>query len=178
MASSFLPEAPKPTPAPVAVPVEQTPTVEGEQHPDTELPLTQEELNAQIRFEGEEAQALAQTVAKVDHEFPAIGYIDPNEELPLIQRRAAAMNEYERLGWPDKIRAQVIAHKARPTEVAAAREEDIALSIYIMRTTNSPLTPEDVTAKTTGKRASAGTAAPKPKAAKRTLDDILGSAKT
>lgn len=141
----------------------------------TEAPLTPPaDPNAAILEKAAEAAEVAQSVVKVDLQFPLIGFIDPATEIEKMRRLVDAMTEGERLGYPEKIRAQLIAHHSNPTAVANPSDEELALAIFIKRTTDSALTQEDFDAKATGRKPKAPGSTAKPKEPKKSLDDLLG----
>jgi len=123
-----------------------------------------------------EAQEVAQASAKVDLQFPAIGFINPVEELEKMRRIVGAMPEQEKIAFPEKIRAKLIASHADSANPQVT-DEELALAIYIKRTTDSALTEEELQAKATGKAVKKAKEPKEPKAAKETkksLDDLLG----
>jgi hypothetical protein len=138
-----------------------------------------EEVRAAIESAALEAAEVAVSSVKVDLQFPAIGFIDPGEELQKMRRLVEAMPESMRPSYPETIRAKLLASHANP-QAPEVTDEELALAIYIRRTSDSALTTEDLEAKATGKKSKAtgDAAAPKkgktPKAAQRGLDDILG----
>ena len=121
----------------------------------------------------ENAAAVAEATVKVNLQFPEIGFIDPNKELDNIRRAVDAMPPGERPGYPDKIRAKLLAWHANH-ENPAVSDEELACAIFIKRTTDSPLTAEDLETKATGKAPKKEKAAPKAKAKQQSLDDLLG----
>lgn len=127
--------------------------------------------NDVIREKAAEATALAEAVAKVDNLFPPGGFIDPSE-LDDVHRAYQNMGDAAKATYAEEIRAKVIAHKANPNQVPAPTDAELALAIFCWRMGASPLTPEEIEAKTKGK---APPGAKKPKAEKKTkgLDDIL-----
>jgi hypothetical protein len=139
-------------------------------------PQSADEVRKAIEEASLEAQQIAQTSAKVDLEFPAIGFINPVEELEKMRRLAANMAEHERKLYPDQIRSKLLAHHSKPNDNPAVTDEELALAIYIKRTTDSALSPEEIETKSTGKRVTKPKE-PKPpkepKAAKKGLDDLL-----
>lgn len=82
--------------------------------------------------------------------FPAIGFIDPAVELEKMLRITQRMQIDEKQAYPEKIRAAILAHEAgKGPEVS---DEDLALAIFIQRTTYIPLSEEELEAKATGKK--------------------------
>lgn len=136
--------------------------------------VTQAEVNAAIEAGALEAQEVAQASAKVDLQFPAIGFIDPVVQLEKMRRIVAGMSDLDRNAFPEAVRARIIAHaadKANPE----VKDEDICLALYIRRTTDSALTPEEIEAKATGKKPKAPAVPKAPaKSKKPNIDDILG----
>jgi hypothetical protein len=120
-----------------------------------------------------EAQEVALSSAKVDLEFPSIGFIDPVVELEKMRRLSDAMPIDSRRQYPEHIRARLIAWHADQT-LPEVSDEELALAIFIKRTTDSPLTEADLEAKASGKAPKAPKVAKAPKPAKPTLDDLLG----
>lgn len=145
------------------------------QNPDTGLELGTEEINAAIRSAAEEAADLAQAAGKVDLAFPTIGFIDPAVELEKMRRLAAAMPEDVKAAYPEQIRAALLAYHANPKTAREVTDEELALAIFIRRTSDKTLTPEEVEAKTTGKVAKKSKAikATKEEAADKKIDDLL-----
>lgn len=138
-------------------------------------PTPAEEVRAAIESDAADAAETAQAVTKVDLQFPAIGFIDPHTELEKMRQLVAAMPEYLRAGYPESIRAKLLAHHADATANPAVTDEELALAIFIRRTTDSALTVEELEAKTAGKKIKAGTAAAKKTTKKKPdIDDILG----
>lgn len=141
-------------------------------NPDTQLPLSE---NEQIREQAAEAAELAQATQKVQLNFPVIGFIDIAEELEKIRRVASELSEDVRRAYPEQIRAKILAHHANPTLAPAVTDEELALAIYIRRTTDTPLTDDEVEAKTTGKapRKKSEPKATKEEKASKQIDDLL-----
>lgn len=138
----------------------------------TDISATPEQdPNAAIHAAAAEAASVAVSVAKVDLQFPVIGFIDPVVELEKVRRAAELIPEAERPRYPEQIRAKLLAHHANAKDNPPVSDEELALAIFIKRTTDSPLTPEDLEAKATGK-AKKPAAEAKPK--KPGLDDLLG----
>jgi hypothetical protein len=104
----------------------------------------------EINMAAAEAEALAQAVAKVDHEFPKLGFIDVAAELEWVSRKANEMPEQERRSYPEVIRAKILAHESNKSNPAVT-DEEICVAIYLIRTFNTPLTQEEIEAKTKGK---------------------------
>lgn len=150
---------------------EQSPIPE----PQPQAPESAADARERIEAVAEEAAALAEVSAKVELAFPQIGFIDPVEELEKMRRLAAEMPEDARRQYPEQIRAKLLAHHAAPTTAPAVTDEELALAIFIRRTTDSPLSAEDVEAKTTGKVKTTSTRKPKKAVEeKKSLDDLLG----
>jgi hypothetical protein len=158
-------------------------------HPPLQvMPATMDQLLAEpspgvvvqemVYQEAKEAEEVAQSVAKVALQFPAIGFIDPVEELEKMRRLANAMNEGQRALYPEQIRAKLLAYQAKPNEAPEVTDEELALAIFIKRTHDSPLTEEDLEAKATGKKSKTEgtktTRSKKEKVAPKGIDDILG----
>lgn len=141
--------------------------------PDAPLPPLTE--NEQIRELAAEATELAQSTAKTNLSFPVIGFIDIAEELEKVRRAAGDLPEGDRRAYPEQIRAKLLAHHANPELAPAVTDEELALAIYIRRTTDTPLTDEDVEAKTTGKAAKKAKEPKLTKAEKssKAIDDLL-----
>lgn len=134
---------------------------------------TAAEVREAIEAAALEAQEVAQASAKVDLQFPAIGFIDPVKELENMRRLVATMPEDARKRYPDEIRSKLLAHHADNTKPGVT-DEELALAIFIKRTTDSALTPEELETKATGK-SSKPKKEPKPgKEPKKGIDDILG----
>lgn len=170
-------QAPSPESAPERVSpapsVEATPIVEPVPSVLPLEPPTAQEVREGIESAALEAQEVAIATAKVNLQFPVVGFINPVEELEKMRRLCDSMPEQERKGYPDVIRSRLIAHHADKTQPEVS-DEELALAIFIKRTTDSPLTPEDLETKATGK---APRKAKEPKAGKepkKGLDDILG----
>lgn len=138
---------------------------------ESPIPTTAAEERARIEEAASDAASVAVSTVKVDLEFPAIGFIDPIMELEKMRRIAGAMPEVELKAYPEKIRAKLLAHHAAPTTAPQVTDEELALAIFIRRTTDSPLTPEDLEAKATGRAVKKDKA---PKEVKKSLDDLLG----
>jgi hypothetical protein len=167
-------QSPSPEQQPIAV------TVDASALP--QVPMTAQEASDMIKEESADATALANAVAKVDLAFPAVGFIDPTVQLEKMRQLAAAMPEDARRAYPEAIRAKLIAYHAAPKEAPAVSDDELALAIFIRRTTDSPLTVEEVEAKTTGKlkkepkepKTPRAKKAAAEKPAQSSLDDILG----
>jgi hypothetical protein len=164
------------TAAPAVVPHDLQPLIPNEaETPTAPVAQSAEEVRAAIEAAAAEASEVAVATAKVDFHFPAIGFIDPVVELEKMRKLSDAMPETERRGYPEQIRAKLLAHQANAKDNPAVTDEELALAIFIKRTTDSPLTPEDLETKATGKvkkKETTPKAAAKPKA--KGIDDILG----
>lgn len=136
-------------------------------------PPTAQEVRDAMEAASLEAQEVAQSTAKVDLQFPVVGFINPVEELEKMRRLCDSMPEQDRRGYPDVIRSRLIAHHADNTKTPVS-DEELALAIFIKRTTDSPLTPEDLEAKATGKAPKKAKEAKPGKEVKKSLDDLLG----
>lgn len=169
----------------VPVPPDLTPLLPADKLESLDKPLNSDmetgtasaaELRAAIEQGAKEAEEYAQVSAKVELAFPAIGFIDPAEELEKMRQLAAIMPEDARRQYPESIRAKLLAHHAAPETAPAVTDEELALAIFIRRTTDSPLSAEEVEAKTTGKtKKEKAPKAEKPaKEKKQSLDDLLG----
>lgn len=126
-----------------------------------------------------EAAEVARMTATVNLAFPAIGFIDPEAELAKMRSIVSLMPEAEKIKYPGKIRAAILAHEAKPSEHPEVTDEELALAIFIRRTYDTPLTEEELEAKATGKKKRDPAKAKTPKTAaekgKATLDDLFGS---
>jgi hypothetical protein len=167
-------ELPSPVPA-VEVPA---PT------PETTLPVPGVEDLPPLS--AEEAEAVQKAVQQVDLMFPEIGFIDPTAELQKVRAAANKMTDDERKGYPDKIRAAILAHEGDKKKYPAVTDEEMCLAIYLQRLHASTLTEEDIEAKATGRKKSAAKTAEEKAAAKEAkkkdkavskLDELFGGAK-
>lgn len=137
--------------------------------PASSPPLeTLEAERAEIEAKALEASEVARSVQAVDHQFTAIGYIDPVKDLERLSRIAGAMLDDDKKKYPEAIRAKILAHEANKA-LPEVTDEEIKLALFIKRTMDSPLTAEDIEAKATGTRKKAA-----PKEAKKGLADLLG----
>lgn len=138
-------------------------------------PLSSEEQREAIEQASADAAALAQSVAKVELNFPVIGFIDPVVELEKMRQIAAGMLEQDKRDYPEKVRAKLIAWHANQKDNPPVTDEELALAIYLRRTTDTPLTAEDIEAKTTGKvkKDPAAPKAPKAPSKKQQKNDDL-----
>lgn len=166
------------TPAPLATPqVEEPSTTVAPVGAESPTP-TAAEAREEIEAAALEAAEVAESTAKVNLSFPVVGFIDPVEQLEVMRRLSNAMDEMTRRLYPEKIRAKLLAHAADAVKEAVT-DEELALAIFIKRTTDTPLTAEDLEAKATGKSPKKA-AAPKEKKlskeeqGKKTLDDLFG----
>ncbi len=119
-------------------------------------PTPQEAVVATIEEKATEAQDLAQSQQAVMIHFPAIGFIDPAEELPKVHQQYQLMHPDARLKYPEEIRAKVLAAEAakgtpKEAETPTATDEEIALALYITVVSGTGLKVEDIEAAVTGK---------------------------
>lgn len=98
----------------------------------------------------EEQAEVARMATTVELAFPAVGFIDPTAELEKMLRIVEKMPPEQKAFYPEKVRAAILLHEAgKGPEVT---DEELALAIFIKRTTDTPLTQEELEAKATGKK--------------------------
>lgn len=140
-------------------------------HPTPAVPLeTLEAKRAEIEEKALEASEVARSIIAVDHQFTAIGYIDPIRDLERLSQIAGAMLDDDKKKYPEAIRAKILAHEGNKA-LPEVTDDEIKLALFIKRTMDSPLTAEDIEAKATGTRKKK---AVEPKEAKKSLAALLG----
>lgn len=130
-----------------------------------------EAQRAEIEERALEASEVARSIIAVDHQFAPLGYIDPVKDLERLRQIADAMMEGDRKKYPEAIRAKILAHEGNKA-LPEVTDDEIKLALFIKRTTDSPLTAEDLQAKATGTRKKK-----EPKEEKKSLAALLGVTK-
>ena len=122
-----------------------------------------------------DAASVAQSVAKVNLEFPEIGFINPVEELEKCRQISTTMDEATKRAYPEMVRAKLLAHEADKTKNPPVTDEELAMALYLRRVTDTALTEADIEAKSTGKAKKDPNAPKAPRAtkAKKVADDIF-----
>lgn len=124
-------------------------------------PFGQSELISPEEQTAEERAEVARMAHTVTLAFPPIGFIDVEAELEKMLRITQTMAPDIKAAYPDKVRAAILAHEAgKGPEVS---DEELALAIFIQRTTATPLTEEELEAKATGRKKRDPSAPPKAK---------------
>jgi len=141
-----VPVVPDPVPA-TAVPITEVPVSE------IAAPIPEPEQLDLIPPEEQtpdERAEVARMASTVELAFPVIGFIDPVAELEKLLRVVQRMSPDDKAQYPEKIRAAILAHEAgKGPDVS---DEDLALAIFIQRTTSTPLTEEELEAKASGRK--------------------------